>query len=189
MVGHLIVPRQWSLSVLDELQPGRWAIDNGAFSGFDEGAFVRLLERFYAIPGCLFVATPDYVGDAASTRAKWPFWSRIIRGLGLRPAFVAQDGLQSVDDVPWNDIALFIGGTTTFKESPLAMDLINYAKARGVWVHVGRVNGRRRYGMMLRAGADSIDGSGFSLYPDTQIPKAERWREDTVRQPHLGELP
>lgn len=185
-VGHLIVPRQWNLAESLDLQPGRWAMDNGAFSGFDEGAFVRMLERFHAIPGCLFAVAPDYVGDAASTRAKWPFWSRLIRGLGLTPAYVAQDGLQTIADVPWSDgIALFIGGSTGFKESTLAMDLIGYAKAYGVWAHVGRVNGQRRYSMMLRAGADSIDGTGFSMYPDTNIPKAEDWREAAKQQPDL----
>lgn len=86
--------------------------------------------------------------------------------------------------MPWDDgIALFIGGTTAFKESPQAMNLIAYAKARGIWAHVGRVNGRRRYQMMLKAGADSIDGTGFSLAPDTNIPKAEDWRDGTKRQP------
>lgn len=126
------------------------------------------------------------MGDAASTRAKWPFWSRLILGLGLTPAHVAQDGLQSVADVPWSDgIALFIGGSTEFKESKLAMDLIGYAKARGVWAHVGRVNGRRRYDMMLRVGADSIDGTGFSMFPDTNIPKADDWRESVNQQPAM----
>jgi hypothetical protein len=189
-VGHLIVPRQWNDADALELHPRRWAMDNGAFTGFDEGAFVRMLERFHKIPGCLFATAPDFVGDAASTRARWPFWSKLIRGLGLTPAFVAQDGIQSVRDVPWHDdIALFIGGTTEFKESPLASDLIGYAKARGVWAHVGRVNGKRRYAMMLRAGADSIDGTGFSMYPDTNIPLAEEWRAETQQQPRLLENP
>lgn len=187
-VGDLIVPSHWGHASALDLQPGRWAMDNGAFSGFNEGSFIRMLERFHGLPGCLFVTAPDYVGDAASTRAKWPFWSRLIRGLGHTPALVAQDGIQAVSDVPWDDgIALFIGGTTAFKESRLALDLIGYAKARGIWAHVGRVNGRRRYDLMLRAGADSIDGTGFSMFPDTNIPLADAWHEDSKRQPMLAE--
>jgi hypothetical protein len=185
-VGHLIVPRSWNDADALALQPGKWAMDNGAFSGFDAGAFVRMLERFDACPGCLFVTAPDVVADAASTLRLWPFWSRLIRGLGLRPAFVAQDGLGQCA-APWDDMgALFIGGSTRFKESGFARDLCDAAKARGLWVHWGRVNGKRRYELALKAGADSIDGTGFSMYPDTNIPKAEQWREEIRQQPELG---
>lgn len=183
--GYLIAPKQWSRKSIADLTPRRWGIDNFAYSGFDIAAFMRTLEVFYMVPGCLFASAPDFVGDAAATRDVWPFWSRLIRGLGLTPAFVAQDGIR-MDQVPWDDgIALFIGGTTTFKESTLAMDLIAYAKARGIWAHVGRVNGRRRYAMMLKAGADSIDGTGFSRHPDINIPKADAWRDDTNQQRQL----
>jgi hypothetical protein len=183
-IGHLIVPRQWNKSL--DLDPGRWAMDNGAFIGFEEGAFVRMLERFYSRPGCLFVAAPDYVGDAAATRERWPFWSRLIRGLGLPPAFVAQDGIAAFG-VPWDEIgALFIGGSTEFKESEQVRDLCDAAKARGLWVHWGRVNGKRRYELALKAGADSIDGSGFSMFPNETIPRVARWDAAINAQPELG---
>lgn len=185
-VGHLIVPRQNALADSLDLQPGRWAMDNGAFSGFDEGAFVRMLERFHRAPGCLFVTAPDVVADAAATRDRWVFWSRLLRGLGLPPAFVAQDGLEP-HQVPWSDMgALFIGGSTAYKESPAALSLIGVAKARGMWAHVGRVNGQRRYRLMLMAGADSVDGSSFSIAPDTNIPLAEEWRAAEGAQPRLA---
>ncbi len=196
-VGHLVVPRQWNAAL--DLHPGRWAMDNGAFSGFDEGAFVRMLERFSGLDGrvrgngcdgstpagCLFVTAPDVVADAASTLARWPFWSRLIRGLGFAPAFVAQDGL-TPGRVPWDDLgALFIGGSTRYKESAEARTLCGLAKARGLWVHWGRVNGKRRYELALKAGADSIDGTGFSMFPDTNIPKADEWHEEIQQQPEL----
>lgn len=189
-VGHLIVPRQWNHPDSLDLQPGRWAMDNGAFSGFDAGAFVRMLEAFRDKPGCLFVTAPDVVADAAATRVLWPFWSQLIGGVGRRPAFVAQDGLDP-RHVPWEDLSdedgvLFIGGTTAYKEGPAARSLCAYAKTRGLWVHWGRVNGKRRYELALKAGADSIDGTGFSMYPDTNIPKAAAWHEDIRRQPELG---
>lgn len=174
-VGHLIVPKQWNSPEKLDLQPGRWAMDNGAFSGFDEGAFVRMLERFSPYAGCLFVAAPDKVGDAAATLDRWPFWSRLIRGLGLSAAFVAQDGL-TPDRVPWSEMdALFIGGSTAYKEGAEARSLCGMAKARGIWVHWGRVNGKRRLKLAVEAGADSIDGSGFSMYPDTNIPLVDEW--------------
>lgn len=185
-VGHLIVPKQWHMGGAQaQLVPGRWAMDNGAFSGFDEGAFVRMLERFRHEPGCLFVTCPDVVGDAACTLARWPFWSRLIRGLGFPAAFVAQDGL-GPEQVPWNELdALFIGGSTAYKESAAVRGLCAYAKARGVWLHWGRVNGKRRYELAQMAGADSIDGTGFSMYPDTNIPKIAEWETEIQQQPQL----
>jgi hypothetical protein len=169
-----------------DLQPGKWAMDNGAFSGFDEGAYVRMLERFADRPGCVFVTAPDVVADAAATLARWPFWARLIRGLGLAPAFVAQDGL-TIDRVPWADLgALFIGGSTGYKESEAARSLCAYAQSRGIWVHWGRVNGKRRYELARKAGCDSIDGTGFSMYPDTNIPLVADWDAAITAQPELG---
>ncbi len=190
-VGHLVVPKQWNDPASLQLQAGRWAVDNGAFSGFDEGAFVRLLEAYQpyhasqGYRGCLFVAAPDVVADAASTLRRWPFWARLIRGLGFPPAFVAQDGLSS-DRVPWDDIgALFIGGSTDYKESAQVRTLMAYAKARGIWTHWGRVNGKRRYEMALKAGCDSFDGSGFSKWPDTNVPLVDVWDAEIQQQPEL----
>jgi hypothetical protein len=186
-VGCLVVPRSWNLVDRLPLEPGRWAMDNGAFSGFDEGAFIRMLERFHGCTdGCLFVTAPDKVGDAASTLRLWPFWWRLIHGLGYPVAFVAQDGL-TPEAVPWTQLgALFIGGSTEYKESAAARSLCAMAKARGIWVHWGRVNGKRRYELALKAGADSIDGTGFSMFPDTNIPKADQWHEQIRQQPELG---
>ena len=183
-VGHLIVPRQWNVHL--DLHPHRWAMDNGAFTGFDEGAFVRMLEKFAARPGCLFATCPDVVADAAATLARWPFWSRLVRGLGLPPAFVAQDGLDP-GRVPWEEIgALFIGGSTAYKESRDVAALMAYAKARGLWTHWGRVNGRRRYGLAATVGCDSIDGSGFSRFPETVIPQAAQWQAELDAQLNLS---
>lgn len=191
-VGHLIVPKQWNDPATLDLQPGAWAMDNGAFSGFDEGAFVRMLQAYHpyhasqTYRGCRFVVTPDVVADAAATRARWPFWSLLLVGLGFAPAFVAQDGLQP-EQVPWDEIgALFVGGSTDYKESAQVRTLCGYAKARGIWVHWGRVNGKRRYEMALKAGADSIDGTGFSMFPDTNIPLVDEWEQSIARQPELA---
>jgi hypothetical protein len=191
-VGHLIVPKQWNDPASLDLQPGTWAMDNGAFSGFDEGAFVRMVQAYHpyhasqGYQGCRFVVAPDVVADAAATRARWPFWSRLLSGLGFSPAFVAQDGLQP-DQMPWNELCvLFIGGSTEFKESVQVRTLCGLAKARGIWVHWGRVNGKRRYEMALKAGADSIDGTGFSMFPDTNIPLVAQWDEEISHQPELA---
>lgn len=107
-VGHLIVPGSWNKPSSLGLVTGKWAMDNGAFGGgFDAGQFVAMLEAFEGQHGCLFVTAPDViyksrVGDAAATRRNWPFWSKLIRGLGYVPAFVAQDGL-TPEQAPWDE--------------------------------------------------------------------------------------
>jgi hypothetical protein len=194
-VGHLVVPGSWNDPDALGLQPGRWAMDNGAFGGaFDAGQFMAMLEVFDGQSGCLFVTAPDVIyksgiGDAAATLRRWPFWSRVIAGAGRRPAFVAQDGL-TVERVPWDELAdesgvLFIGGSTGFKEGALVRTLCGIAKAKGIWVHWGRVNGKRRYELALKAGCDSIDGTGFSMYPDTNIPKVDEWHHEIQQQPEF----
>lgn len=170
-VGELIVPGAWSEPDSLRLTPGRWAMDNGAFSGFDAEAFVRMLERFYRRPGCRWVTCPDVVADASETLRKWAPWSKVIRGFGFVPALVLQDGMLAAE-VPWSELgAVFVGGTTEWKFSPQARDLCAYAKARGLTVHVGRVNSKQRIIAAARMGADSFDGSQYSMFPDRRIPE------------------
>ena len=180
-VGHLVVPKSWNKPESLGLMPKRWAMDNGAFAGFDAGAFVRMLEAFHAYRDELFVTAPDVVGDAAATAALWPFWSRLLLGLSRRPAYVVQDGITPdlLPDAP----AYFIGGTTEFKESPQVARICAYAKARGLWVHWGRVNTRRRMEIAARAGVDSYDGTGWSMFPDARVPKAIAWADAIQAQP------
>ena len=49
------------------------------------------------------------------------------------------------------------------------------AKRRGKWVHVGRVNTKRRVEIARAMKADSIDGTACSRWPDTKIPAGLRW--------------
>jgi hypothetical protein len=118
-IGDLVVPRAGNRPAALTLAPGRWAIDNGAFRGFHVAAFMRTLEQYRHVPGCLFVAAPDVVGDAKATLRLWPFWRDVLHGAGFPAAFVLQDGIAAAE-VPADAEALFIGGTTRFKLSPLA---------------------------------------------------------------------
>lgn len=181
-VGELIVPGAGNAPSSLKLDMGRWAMDNGAFSDFDEGDFMRMLERFHGQKGCRFVAAPDCVGDAHETLNRWPFWSRVIRGAGFVPALVAQDGM-TVADVPWSEIGtLFIGGLTEWKLGPHAEQLIAYAKARGLWVHMGRVNSQMRIWEAHRKGCDSFDGTKYSRWGDRWIPEAAALQAATASQ-------
>lgn|GEM_PF-3018940 len=48
--------------------------------------------------------------------------------------------------------------------------LVRMARARGLWVHVGRVNTMGRLARVEAMGADSFDGGQLSRFPDNYIP-------------------
>jgi hypothetical protein len=140
-----------------------FAIDNGAFSRFNKQAFEALLKREDERRHlCRFVAVPDVVGSARRTLEVFDHWVNLIAQWPL--ALVAQDGQDDLP-IPWEFIvAVFIGGTTNFKESDAAIQIIKAAKAMSKWVHVGRVNDPNRFAAFKALGADSVDGSGIARY-------------------------
>jgi hypothetical protein len=145
-----------------------WACDNGAFAGFREKAFLKMLSKMQGLPGCLWVAAPDVVCDAAGTRERFDRWEPVIREMGFPVALVAQNGL-TIETTPWDRLdCLFIGGDDTFKLGPDARALVLAAKERGKLVHMGRVNTLRRLRYAYEIGVDTVDGTQFSRF-------AERW--------------
>lgn len=139
-----------------------FAIDNGAFAGFDAKGFLSLLAREKAHrEECLFVACPDVVGSARRTLEVWRSWEGKL--VGWKRALVLQDGIEDLT-IPWSEIdAVFVGGSTAFKTSEAARHCALAAKALGKWVHVGRVNTAIRMDAW-RELADSADGTGVSRY-------------------------
>lgn len=167
--GELIVPGAGSVPDALKLTPGEWAMDNGGYSGFDVAAFMRMLEKFHGRRGCRFVSAPDVVADAYATLQQWPFWAAVIRGVGFIPALVIQDGMTPAD-IPWREVgAIFVGGSTEWKLGAVAASIVAIAKARGLWVHFGRVNSYRRLWAVARLGADSFDGTKNTWFPDRYI--------------------
>ena len=177
-LGTLIVPgaRNRLDPVLSAGLP--WAADNAAFTGFDPGTFCAMLGRLAEKPGCRFVACPDHVGDAIRTAELFRTWHPVVTALGLPVALVLQDGQDRVG-VPWELVdAVFVGGSTEFKLGPVAAGLVGEARDRGKWAHLGRCNTRRRFRHAHQLGCDSVDGSGFSRWPDQRIPLGLRWLRD-----------
>ena len=160
MVEQLLTP----LTKYKRVRPGaRYAIDNGAFSAWDEKGFLSLLDREWeARDLCRFVAVPDIVGSARRTLEVFAHWAPKLTGWPL--ALVAQDGQEHLP-IPWESIeAIFIGGTNDFKLGRAAEQAVRAAKMLGKWVHVGRVNTPERLEYFERMGADSIDGSGLARF-------------------------
>jgi len=141
----------------------KFAIDNGSFSRFNRQAFEALLKRESSKKDlCRFVAVPDVVGSARRTLEVFDYWYPLLGGWNL--ALVAQDGQEDLP-IPWEYLAaIFIGGSTRFKESDAVKQIIKAAKAMDKWVHVGRVNTPGRLEGFIEIGADSVDGSGLARY-------------------------
>lgn len=164
-LGRLLSPRCGNV-----VRPGeRWAADNDAFLAWDEGRFLKMLARLDNLPDCLFVAAPDVVGDAAATLDRFQDWRWEIVGRGLPVALVGQDGAEDLD-IPWESFdAWFVGGSTRWKLSEASAGLVAEAKRMGKWTHMGRVNSRRRMRIAYDFGCDSIDGTGWSRFPDEYL--------------------
>ncbi len=142
-----------------------WCLDNGAFKNFNEEKFFRLLEKCQGLPGCKFVAVPDVVGNANETLIRFKKYRKTIADMGYPIALVGQDGLEQLS-IPWNDFdCLFIGGTTEWKLSLRAAQLVYLAKSKQKYIHMGRVNSNKRVIYAKSIGCDSADGTGYCIDP------------------------
>lgn len=179
-LGVLSSPRRWYKH--DEIGAWPWAADNDAFSDWNADRYIRMLEGITDVPGCLFVTLPDVVANARRTDTQFSMWRKIVRDTGQPIAYVAQNS-QVPAEVPWDQIdAIFIGGTTHYKMGPEARGLVRWAKERGKWVHMGRVNSRRRIRYANAIGCDSIDGTSASKFKDSILGE---FLEHAVQPPQL----
>lgn len=158
-IGHLFSPGG---------QRGPWrelpyALDNGAWPAFLNGAewseeeWLALI-RWAVLSGILplWALVPDVVGDRLATLERWQQYAHVVRKHGFRPAFAVQNGM-TFDDVPDAECMLFIGGDDAFKDAAIGP----WCKAFPGRVHVGRVNYWDRLVACWRAGAVSVDGTGW----------------------------
>ena len=174
-----------------------WCADNGCFSDKWDGEkwWAWLVANAHAAASCLFAVAPDVVGDAFATTVRFRKYGPRIRSLGYPVAYVAQDGLEglrgrTVDGgptlpVPWDSFdCLFIGGSTGWKLGKAAREIVAEAKARGKWVHMGRVNSEKRWLYADAIGCDSVDGTFLTFGPDINLPKLLAWQRHN-EQPAL----
>lgn len=137
-----------------------WAGDNGCFAHPDRD-IEEFIEWLHQLPrrDALFIPAFDVVGDAQQTLKRSLPMFPVIRKVGFKVAFVAQDGIGDTV-IPWDEFdALFIGGSTEFKLSDESRRLTDAAKDRDKWVHMGRVNSLKRLKLAHSWGCDSADGT------------------------------
>lgn len=173
-----------SPNVGNTVKPGwTWAADNGRFRpgvttavAWDADLWLRFLERLRPMQDrCLFAVVPDEVGDARATDRLFGQWAGSVKGLGYRVAYVTQDGA-AAETVPWDGCdAIFTGGTDAWKESAEAQALVEEARRRGKWTHMGRVNTKARILFAAARGYDSVDGTCLAWGPDANLPKILRY--------------
>lgn len=169
----------------------QWAADNGKFGkGWPGGEawYLWLKETVnrYGTEGCLFAVAPDVPFDAVGTYRESRPWLPLIRDLGIPAAFAVQDGCDNGLMPDWDEFdALFIGGTTTWKNSEVALGLSVQAKTRGLWSHFGRANSQRRLLKARSFGCDSADGTYFAFGPDINLARARDWMPRVRQQPSL----
>jgi hypothetical protein len=140
-----------------------YALDNGAYGcwqrnvEFDPAPWMKLLD-WAARSGTqpVWAAVPDVMMLRDRTIESWHQYRGEVVARGFRPAFVCQDGM-TFDDVPDDECMLFIGGSTQFKLAAVQPWCARFPGR----VHVGRVSGPDRLAMCERAGAVSVDGSGW----------------------------
>ena len=114
------------------------------------------------------------IGDAHGTLERFWAWSWVCADLPL--AFVIQDGAERPGMIPWEMLsAIFIGGSTTYKLGPEVQRIVTEAKRRGLHVHMGRVNSRRRAHYAASIGCDSYDGTSGCKFPDANLAKQTAW--------------
>lgn len=152
--------------------------DNGCFAGsWTEQAWVRYIRRQAAERGrqTLWAVCPDVVGDHEATYRRWLRYSGWIRGRGLRPAFVLQNGCTDIEQVPKDARVLFIGGDDDYKLGPEAEKISLAFSEAGGWVHMGRVNSLKRTVYAASIGCASVDGTYVSFGPKINLPKVAAW--------------
>lgn len=150
----------------------RYALDNGAWTAHQQGSewepepFLSLVATLGAAAD--FVIAPDIVAGGLASLRRSEEWLPRLEGVGRRRLVPVQDGMDAADvrSLLGSRVGVFVGGSTEWKLATMGA-WGRLAREAGAYLHVGRVNTRRRIRMCLRSGADSFDGTSASLYAET----------------------
>ena len=161
----------------------RFCIDNGAWSAYKNQTkyevqpFLELVDAFGQRSD--FVILPDIVGGGIESL---DFSLCFLELNTPRKLIAVQDGMTPNDVRQYlsDSIGIAVGGTTEWKENTLrswgklAAECVSY-------LHVLRVNTRRRLKLCHAAGANSIDGTSATRFPKTAA-LLSRWNRELENQ-------
>lgn len=166
-----------------------WALDNGAWSAyqqgkpFDEDAFSRALDKVGE--GAQWVVLPDIVAGGKASLDLSLKWLDRLQGFPERLLIAVQDGIEPEDvrHLLGPMVGIFLGGTTPYKVATME-SWGQLARLRNCYFHVGRVNSLRRIRACGEAGAHSFDGTSIISFPDS-IYRLNKGVADSQRQQGL----
>lgn len=166
-----------------------YAIDNGAWSAhctgctFDSGRFLALLARLG--DGADFVIAPDIVCGGLASLSLTESWLPRLEHLRSRKLIAVQNGITPADIRPLlkSGVGIFVGGDTEWKLTTLPQWGALSAET-SAYLHVGRVNSRRRIRLCALAGAHSFDGTSATRFSLT-LPHLDLARRSVL--PFSGE--
>jgi hypothetical protein len=186
LIGCMTTPAQGNVIPDGAL----YACDNGKFGKGWPGAdrwyqwLADTVDR-YGPDRCLWAVAPDVPFDAVGTLAESLPWLAKIRELGVPAAFAAQDGCEN-GLIPWGEFdVLFVAGSTEWKIGPVAYQIAQEAKERGLKVHMGRVNSRVRLRIAEHFGCDSCDGTYLAFGPEKNLARLTGWLDEMDAMPSL----
>jgi hypothetical protein len=178
------------------LSPAGWraprcsyACDNGVYGAWTRGkvwdqemhcAYLDMLSKVPPDNLPIFVLLPDAVADWDRTVELAGIYLPMIRQKGFRVAIALQDGCSFEQVMDYDPDWVFVAGSTEWKEDNIG-PACEFFHARGIKVHVGRVNTRRRLRICQAAGVDSCDGTCLNKYMDANLSLIA----ETLKQPCL----
>lgn len=147
----------------------RYALDNGAWTAFqqgvafDEDAFRGLLDALGE--GADWIVLPDIVEGGMASLDYSLSWLDRVPGHRL---LAVQDGMTAVDvrNLLGPKVGLFVGGSTEWKLRTMRQ-WGSLARDVGCYLHVGRVNSKKRIALCAEAGAHSFDGTSATRFSKT----------------------
>lgn len=161
-------------------QAGEYSLDeHESGQSFDSAAFLELLRNYAAAAD--WVVLPDIVGlgvDSLNFSAEWLdqvqadyadcLWLVPVQD-GVTPDILEAD--ERFDIGP--RLGIFLGGHDDYKNNFMTR-WGQYARRKGAYYHIGRVNTKNRLKRAAAAQASSFDGSGVSVY-DNHRQLVEGW--------------
>lgn len=164
-----------------------YAMDNGAYGchlrneDFNFEKFEKMVLE--AGEGADWVVAPDIVGGGLASLEMSVSWRKHYDGRAL---IAVQDGMRPKDVVnllgPRTGIA--VGGTTEWKLRNLPI-WGKCASRAGCYLHILRVNSRKRLHACRIAGAHSTDGTNATIF-SVKAPRMAAWADEAERQKPLG---